>query len=167
VSYHSRKLVILRCEWQSVLVFILPLILSLFVKNVNNQEPASEENAAAAADLGRAHLAIPSRVDTTPPEDTAAAAAELGSAHLEISSPVDVTGTDEKIESARKAAEEEQMKEAVERKAKEEKRKRLEGKSNSPRWGVDNLAHRSPLSLCRPVRGRSCSRPLTVLLSQK
>lgn len=137
-----------------MLVFILPLILSLFVKNVNNQEPAPEENAAAAAELGSAHLAMPSRVETTPPEDTAAAAAELGSAHLEISSPVDVDGTDQRMEAARKAQDEEQRmeaarkvkdeeqrKEAMERKAKEEKRKRLEGKSNSPRWGVDNLTH--------------------------
>ena len=76
-----------------MLVFIVPLILSLFVKNVNNQEHAPDDNAAAAADLGSAHLATPSREDTLAPEDNASAAAELGSAHLEISSPVNDTGT--------------------------------------------------------------------------
>jgi len=61
----------------SVVVFILPLFLSLFVKTnneemLNNEEPALEDNATAAAELGTA----------------------MGSDHLEISSPVDVVSTE-------------------------------------------------------------------------
>lgn len=61
----------------SVVVFILPLFLSLFVKTnneemLNNEEPALEDNATAAAKLGTA----------------------MGSDHLEISSPVDVVSTE-------------------------------------------------------------------------
>ena len=93
-SSHPRKLVILRFEWQSVLVFIVPIILRFFVKKEDRQDPEEEGTTEAAADLGSAHLAIPPPVDTSAQEDTAASgAAEKESVHSEISLPIHKTGT--------------------------------------------------------------------------